>query len=133
MSEIRRVIPDIAHEFPLNGEDKIVVSGIYDHLYYYEPLNVHWLRYFAEDHTVCMVVLKDAAAEVIKTHTDVPFSVRETIFQREHDTLVTALGGWATDSLFDLDIDADAIEAEESRLAPPTGEPDTSIDPPTSK
>lgn len=112
MSERRRVIPDVAHEFPLNGNETIVVSGTYDHLYYYEPLNVHWLRFYDSDRMMKMVVLKEAAAEIIKAHTDVPRSERETIFEEEHKMLVTALGGWATDDMFEVGIDADAIEAE---------------------
>lgn len=114
MSE-RRVVPDVGH--PLNmGETELFISGIFDSLHYWQPLDAYWIRYFdGEDNSMKMIILKEELARMIIEQTDVPFVERNVIFEREHKALVDTLGKWATDELFQIDIDTDTIVAEESK------------------
>lgn len=109
MSE--RVVKDQLH--PINlGDTRILVSPAHDSLHYFEPLDASWIRYMNEHGQQQMVVINERGANMIIEHTDLPCVWRETITQREHDSLVVALGQMVTDEMFDLDIDVDAIEEQ---------------------
>lgn len=127
MAELEKkgpILPDVIHEMPISDGNSVQLFGAFDHLYYFPPLDVHWLRYYDdESRSISMIVLTEEGAKQILATTDVPYSVRETIFKREHDVLVQALGNWATADMFDIDIDVSAIEEELNRGQYPGEEP----------
>lgn len=114
MSEFE-VIPDISHPIVVGEEEQgIIYNGAYETMHYWEPMDIWWIRYFdAEEGKISMHVLPENGARDIFQQTDIPMVLRETIFKSEHDNLVQVMGMWATDEMFDLDIDVDAIEREE--------------------
>ena len=103
-----RVIPDVAHGY--EGTD-LTFCGIYDHIYYYPPLDVYWVRYWdTKSGEIQMFVMQHNLAQSFIENTDLPFSIRETIFEREYNGLVETLGEWVTgkevelDSLLDVEV-----------------------------
>lgn len=105
-----RIVPDMGHELTV-GDEQIFLAGMYDILMYYPPLDVHWVRYYdAKTKDIMLLVLKDeSAAGAILEKTDIPYLIRETIFESEHGYLTQALGSWITDELFDIE-DPDDVQ-----------------------
>lgn len=112
-----RILPNVTHQINMESGETLYVNGCFDSIHYFEPLNVHWLRYFDEqdpENPFKMVVLTDAGADVIIEKTNIPYVPRETVFSREHKNLVQVLGGWITESMFEIDIDESVILAQEA-------------------
>ena len=119
MSE--RIHDDITYRVPTDHtKGDLLLNAAFDTLMYYEPLDVWWIRYFnadAEDASSAleMVVLNERNARALLDHTNIPYLTREAISRTEHKYLVRALGKWVTESMFDLDIDEQAIIDEEKK------------------
>lgn len=108
MSE--RILPDVNHRIQLTGGEDLLMNGAFDSIMYYEPLDAWWVRYWdSDDKDMKMVVIKPENAQVLLDETDLPYTHRETIFESEHKLLTVVLGKWVTESMFDLDIDEQAI------------------------
>ena len=61
-----------------------------------------------------MLVLPPGQERHVFESTDLPLVYRETLYESEHNNLVTVLGEWLMDSQFQLEIDEAAIIKEES-------------------
>ena len=115
MSE--RVTPNRTYRVPMPDGD-ILLNASFDTLMYYEPLNAWWVRYIdAEAERVedaqKMVVLTEENGRRLLDMTDLPYVTRESITELEHGLLVGVLGKWIAESMFDLNIDEQAIIEEE--------------------
>lgn len=110
MIERDHIKPNVTHV--VGDEHKLYFNGCFDVLMYFAPLDVHWVRYFNEGedgNSMEMVVVTNESAQQLLDQTDLPYKVRESVFEREHEKLVEVLGKWATDEMFDLDIDEATI------------------------
>ena len=98
-----RVVPDVGHPLTM-GDQEFFISGIYDTLMYYPPLDVYWIRYYdGETKDLNMMVIKEEVARRILEVTDVPYLPRETVFEKEHNALLEILGQWVTEKVFEDD------------------------------
>lgn len=113
-----RIRPNTTHVVGMEQGGKLYFNGCFDVLMYFAPLDIHWVRYFDEDddeNPIKLVALQPENAQMLLDETDLPYVIRDTIFEREHEILVGVLGKWASDAMFGLDIDVAAIEAEEQK------------------
>jgi len=108
------IVPDQPYKVTVSEGVELFIDGRYDSLHYYEPLDAHWLRYQdPKNNRLCMVMANETLVDWILEDTDIPYVIRETVYESEHDLLVGILGGLLVNSELDFDYEIPEGEIDE--------------------
>ena len=108
------IVPDRQFNIEINEELTLTLNATYDHLYYYQPMDVNWLRYQdPETDTLSIAVINEPLAKWILENTDIPYTYRESITNSEHERLIKVVGRMLIGSALDFEPEEWDEEVEE--------------------